>query len=311
MHRLVAAGVVAVFFLIVLSGKGFAQNSTTPITDCEDITQPGNYVLTNDLELIASSRGYGQGGDCLVVTSSHVNIDMGGWTIYVACVPICPPDFYGPVGGTAIHVMNGADHVSISNGGTQDFVYGISAEADHISATNLSLRAVLGISLNNVSHGNFTNIDYRGADERYHGSNGPIISLSGGSHNAFQNLSGFTGGGFLSVPGIVIANSSHNTIDHATIDCTAEQQAGPGILLGGDHNSITNSNIFVLFGNGIEVDLGSDHNFIQGNTVEILSPPGYFAMLDENPNCGHDVWIDNTFGAFGGLPAASPANCID
>jgi len=146
-HRLVAAGVVAVFFLIVLRGKGFAQNSATPITDCEDITQPGNYVLTNDLVLYAGD-GYGFGGDCLVISSSQVNIDLGGWAITAACppYPYCP-GAEAPVGGTAIHVMKGGDHVSIANGGAgsdEGFYYGIVGEPDHISASNITVIATMG-----------------------------------------------------------------------------------------------------------------------------------------------------------------------
>src|SRR6266853_847968 len=114
MHRLVTAGLVALLF-IALSTKCSAQNLPAPIMDCENISQPGDYALTNDLELTPSSYALGQGGDCLVVNSSHVNIDMRGWTIYVACPPsFCIPEL-GPVGGVAIHVMNGSDHVSISN----------------------------------------------------------------------------------------------------------------------------------------------------------------------------------------------------
>jgi len=47
--------------------------------------------------------------------------------------------------------------------------------------------------------------------------------------------------------------------------------------------------------NGIEVDSGSEHNTIEGNNVEVLSPPPYFAMLDQNPACGSNLWMNNTF----------------
>ena len=146
MVRIAATGVV-LFLLIVLSGKGFAQNSRTPITDCEDITQPGNYLLTNDLVLYAGD-GYGFGGDCLVISSSQVNIDLGGWAITAACppYPYCP-GAEAPVGGTAIHVMKGGDHVSIANGGVgsdEGFYYGIVGEPDHISASNITVIATMG-----------------------------------------------------------------------------------------------------------------------------------------------------------------------
>lgn len=79
-----------------------------------------------------------------------------------------------------------------------------------------------------------------------------------------------------------------------------------------NYNFITNNNIFVLFGNGIEVDLGSGYN-VQNNTVEVATtPPEFFALLDQNPDCGSDVWIDNSFSNTfaAGQISANPASCI-
>ncbi len=318
MHRVVVAVVlVVVSFLVVPSAKGFAQNSPTPISDCEDITQRGNYVLTNDLMLTASGIGYGEGGDCLVISSSHVSINLDGWTMYVVCPEFFCPPVFGPIGGTGIHIMRGADHVSISNGGVQGFVYGIVGEANYISATNLSLDAVVGISLNNVSHDAFTNIDYRGADERYHGRNGPLLSLTGGGYNTFTNVSGLFLGSDLAAPdGIDIVNSNHNLISGVNMDVTFGSCRGAAVLLtnSSSFNSIINSTLFVDCGSGIQIDDGSVHNTVQGNNVTIAStPPQLFAMLDQNPNCGSDVWIDNSFSNLfaSGQISASPANCID
>lgn len=167
-----------------------AQGSSIPISDCEDITQSGNYVLTNDLVLTASEQNYGARGNCLVVSSSHVKIDLGGWTISIACPPFsyCPSE-YGVVGGIGIDVMNGADDVSISNGSVENFVYGIVGEAGHLSASNLRLVAVLGMTLTDVSQSAFTDIAFGSADMRYHGSNGPIVYLEGRGKNIFTNLS--------------------------------------------------------------------------------------------------------------------------
>src|SRR5271170_5644520 len=140
MRRVTVSAAVALF-LIVLSGKGFAaQRSPIPIFDCENITHPGNYVLANDLVLTASSQGFGEGGNCLVISSSHVNVDLSGWSITIACPPLsyCPPE-YGVVGGIGIEIMNRAADVSISNGTVDGFVYGIVAEGSRISVTNLEL----------------------------------------------------------------------------------------------------------------------------------------------------------------------------
>jgi hypothetical protein len=313
MRRVAVSGAVALF-LIVLNAKGFAAHcSPIPISDCESITQSGNYVLTNDLVLTAIGQGYGQGGNCLVIKSSHVNIDLAAYTITIACPPFsfCPSE-YGVVGGIGIDVMNGSNHVSISNGSVEGFVYGIAGEADHISATNLRLTAVVGIALNNVSRSTFTDLTYERADMRYHGSNGPILYLNRGGANTFTNLSGDVGSDLGGPGGIEIVNSNANLI--SSLNLQNVSCGGTDILLskGSSFNIITNSTLFDVCGGGIEVAQGSRHNAISGNTVTIASPRDVFAMFDLNPNCGSDVWINNDFSNIlaTGQISASPANCI-
>jgi hypothetical protein len=288
-------------------GSGRTAAPTT-ITACGTISKPGNYVLANNLELTVNDPSYGGGGDCLDITASRVSIDMQGWSISVSCPGTCSSEEYGPVGGDGIHIESGANNVSISNGEVDDFLYGLVEEGNNATVADFtSFNAVVGISVNAASNGTFSDIAFATGDLPYHFSVGPIISVTGGGHNNFTTVSGTVGGGFGSPQGIVISNSSHNSIVGADVECAAEEVVGPGILLtaNSDHNSITNSTVYVLYGNGIEVDLGSDHNDILNNTVSIISPQGYFAMLDENPRCGHDAWVDNSF------TDASPTSCID
>src|SRR5271156_4437185 len=56
----------------------------TPITECGDITQAGNYVLENDLVLQVTDEGFGT-QTCLTISASRVSINLGGNTITVAC----------------------------------------------------------------------------------------------------------------------------------------------------------------------------------------------------------------------------------
>jgi hypothetical protein len=293
--------ITATLFLSLLSTNGFA-NPPIPLTDCETITQRGNYVLENDL--VTSP-----GRDCLVINSSHVNVDLNGQAI--TCIfsvefPI-PCNIGDGLGGTGIDIE--ADHVSIANGGVENYELGIFGNADHISATNLNLATFTGIVLNDVSYSVFANIGYGGLGLVGPEESGPVLSVSGGGHNTFTSI-----GAANTFAGIIISNSSNNVIEGADLFCSAEGEAGPGILLTqeSNHNSITNSSILVLFGSGIEVDLDSDHNVIQDNTVEILSPLGFFALLDQNPDCGSNVWTDNTFSSIfpPGQIGASPADCI-
>jgi hypothetical protein len=236
---------------------------------------------------------------------------MHGFAITAACSLFspCGPGEFGPIGGIGIHIMSGADHAAISSATVVNFTYGIVAEANYTSVAGANLNAMVGVSLNNVDNSNFTDISYTPADERYHAQDGPVLSVSGGGHNTFTFAAAttFLSGVVFGRPGVLIANSSYNVIQGADLSCSAQAQAGPGILLTQDsnHNSIIGNNILVLFGNGIKVDTGSDYNIIQSNAVVIASPPGYFAMFDQNPNCGHDVWTGNSF------TNANPASCIN
>jgi hypothetical protein len=316
MRSVAISGAVA-FCLIVVNARGVAaQNSPIPISDCENITEPGSYVLENDLVLTSSVQNVGQGGNCLVISSSHVKINLSGRTITVACPPFSPstcPAELGPVGGIGIDIIKGADFVKISNGSVDNFVYGVAAEADHIYVTNLKLRAVVGLALDNVSYSAFTNVAYEGADIRYHGYNGPILDLNGGGKNIFLNLTGSVESDVGAPNGIEVVNSNTNLISGVNVTDTSSCGSTDVLLSSGSSfNIVTNSTLFDLCGSGIGVDVGSRRNLIFGNTVSIASPINVFAMLDQNSNCGSDVWTRNTFSNIfaAGQISANPANCI-
>lgn len=304
--RRIAISCAVAFFFIGLCTNGF-PDPPIPLTDCGTITERGNYVLENDL--VTSP-----GRDCLVINSSHVNVDLNGQAITCIFSAEFPFPCSLELGLAGIGIDIEADHVSISNGRVELFADGIVGGADHISATNLGLATFTGIVLNDVSHSAFANIGYEGVPFLGPETVGPVLSVNGGGHNTFTSINSGTS----PFEGIIITNSSNNVIDRAEISCSAENVAGPGILLTqeSNNNSITNTNIFVLFGNGIEVDLGSDHNVIQNNTVVTATTDfelfGIFAMLDENPNCDSNVWTDNTFSNMfaPGEISASPASCI-
>jgi hypothetical protein len=305
--------ITAALFLSLLSTDGLA-NPPIALTDCETITHRGNYILENDLVLTATSpdSGYGGAGNCLVINASHVHLNLNGQEIIATCPDgLCDPE-NGPVGEIGIDVMSGADHVSISNGSVGGFVYGIVGEADHIYVSNLHLFAVLGVTLTDVSYSAFTDIAFEGADIRYHGANGPILYLSGGGENIFTNISGLVGSDMGGPYGAEILNSNANLISDMNIRNTS--CGGTNILLsdGSSFNIVTNSMLFDECGGGIEVGAGSSHNSFMGNTVTIASPSDIFAMLDENPDCGSNVWTDNTFSNIflPGEISASPASCI-
>jgi hypothetical protein len=305
------------------SGRSNAKESAaqsqvpTAITECGDITQAGNYVVENDLVLlVAGQQDFGM-DTCLTISASRVKIDMGGNSIGVACSDpfLCLPQF-GVPGGIGILVAAGSDSVSISNGAVDNYVYGIVADQDYyMSLSNLELTAVVGVTLSDVSLSTVNGITYFGADADEHGTNGPLLYVSGGSHNLFNNLSGATGTDIGLVDAVEIDGSNANSFSQLNLENDSSCTNAALALSGGSSFNLVASNTIVdTCGAGIEVDTGGRLNFIVGNTVTTISPPDVFAMLDENPKCGSDFWFLNTFTNEGDRDpsdiSASPSTCI-
>ena len=308
---LVAA--VALVF-VAPNAKVFAaqQQLPIPITQCGVITRSGNYVLENDLVLQVSEQGFGT-ESCLTVSASRVNVNLGGNTITVACTdPYQCQSEFGVPGGIGIEVA--ANNVSISNGSVEDYVYGIVAyQANYMSVSNLALTAVVGVTLSNVSQSTVRGVTYQGADEQYHGMNGPLLYVSGGSNNSFSNLSGDTGTDIGIVDAVQIVGSNSNSISQLNLENVSSCSNAVILLTGGSSfNLVTGNTLFDLCGSGIEADTGGRRNIITANNVTTISPPTVFAMLDENPKCGSDFWFMNTFSneTDPGLISASPQTCI-
>jgi hypothetical protein len=198
--------------LLLIAGSYARAQSPIPITACETITKKGTYALANDL--VAPF-----GSDCLVISSPHVTIDMSGWAIIAACPssePLCPPI---ELGGVAVQITSGADHVSILSLTVQKFATGLVTEADYTSVVGASLFGSGGISLNNVSHSTFTDVSYSPADPHIGGT---ILSVNGGGHNTFTFVSGAASSG------IIITNSSHNVIEGADNKLLRSDAGWPG-----------------------------------------------------------------------------------
>ena len=285
------------------------------VSGCGAITSPGNYVLANDLVI---DTDIDPAGDCLDISAAHVNLNLEGHTIYVDCLLDLGTScgvVYGAsdVGAIGINILKGADHVSITNGtvGSEagNFEYGIAGAADYTSVAEMTLVARVGISLTNASYNTFTGISYTRGDDSYHGADGPIVSVSG-NHNTFTSVvsgfNGFVGSDLNHLTTAISVEGDHNLIDQANVS-----SFGVGsytVLLSGNYNSITNSTVFGEGNGGIEVTLGGAHNYIEGNTVTILNP-AFFAMFDQNPDCGSNIWTGNTFSNASPI-SADPSSCI-
>ena len=168
--------------------------------------------------------------NCLVISSSHVNVDLNGQAI--TC--LVPGDFPAPcsafedsLAGIGIDIE--ANRVSVSNGGVQNYETGIAGTAEYISATNLSLATFTGIVLSDVSYSAFANIEYEGVDlDGLPVTPGPVLSVSGGGFNIFTSINSSAN----TYEGIILSNSNSNFIAGADLSCSAEGVSGPGISIG-------------------------------------------------------------------------------
>lgn len=294
--------------LVVSPVPSFAGHLAAPMTGCRTITQPGSYVLQNDLVLNTGSAGYGAGGNCLVIAAPHTRVDLNGHTI--AAVSMFPA-LDGVSGGIGIDIE--AKDVTVSNGTVSNFVYGVAADSvDGATVQDVRLTAVLGLMLTDVTRSTFARIDYAAADLSGVGaSDGPVAYVQGGGSNTFDTLTGTV----FSDPGIgpfgfEVDGSNRNLISGLNI------QGVPGaadlILFDDASSNVVMSNTFFdEGGSGIVIDAGSDHNFVLDNDVSIASSPDEFAMVDMNPDCGSDVWLNNTFSnQFVSGDSADPVTCI-
>jgi len=70
--------------LFVVLIPATSQAFVTPISNCTTISQPGSYVVTNNINATPSNLNYlpisGQAG-CIVITASFVTLNLGGFAI--------------------------------------------------------------------------------------------------------------------------------------------------------------------------------------------------------------------------------------
>jgi hypothetical protein len=117
-----------------------------------------------------------------------------------------------------------------------------------------------------------------------------------------STITQYSGFGSLSCEsGIVLDQSSLNTITgNPSFGSLSSANVAVQIGKGSNRNTVTSFSVKNA-GTGIEIQRGAAHNTIDSNT-SIGSQK--FDLLDQNPNCGSNVWRNNTFNQ------ANPAGCI-
>lgn len=127
------------------------------------------------------------------------------------------------------------------------------------------------------------------------------VYVEGGGHNLLNQITAST----------VLIGSDSNVLIDSTIATVGfiKNGTGDGIGVSGNFNVVadnTANNVFAAYGVGILVSAGASNNLILRNTVTGWSsvPGGGPDLMDGNPNCDHNHWIDNTFDT------AEPSSCV-
>jgi hypothetical protein len=136
-----------VLFVLLLAGTAYAKHETPNpflISDCTTITQPGSYVLTNNIVATPSSiitvtpPGFVSTTACIVITADFVTLDLAGFVITgselgASCADGIATtedvDHYG------IYVHSGTvANFSCASSGVGVFLYGNGHTVEHIRA---------------------------------------------------------------------------------------------------------------------------------------------------------------------------------
>ena len=257
------AGIALLFAFHGVSRAEDDDHKRTAITACGTvITNPGRYFLANDLK---QCPDFG-----VSIAVSDVALGLRGHTIQ------------GAFGTSGMITVNGGStglsNIEIEGPGTVTGggQAGIAFENVHHSRVH-NLVVVGNFFGIGVNAGDFTNdqtiastasTDNEFRDNVTAGNFGHGITVNGGNHNRFthNNLSG--NGLFLGGHGLFLFNAKNNVASHNTTDLNS--------------------------GAGIDVGPFGSENTINDNTA--LGNFG-FDLQDENGDCVHNTWTDNSFNS--------------
>jgi parallel beta-helix repeat protein len=211
-------------------------------------------------------------------------------------------------GGDGIAILSSSDNRILNNNTINNGPYsGIGIYSDVDSAHP---RSTTGVSSGNVVDGNVVagNIQGRTPNNVVNNDNIGIRLEPGNTRNVISNnrvndngLDGitlFVRNTFTTVRGNI---ATHNGFYRQT----ARRGNGIGLQIGGANDNLVEGNYAVgNADNGISIRSGSLRNIVRNNTavLNVVLPPAStnfgptFDLLDNNPNCDANVWLDNRYG---------------
>jgi hypothetical protein len=261
----------------VQTGCFAGDSAGFPVT----ISQPGSYRLTSSL--VRSNINL----DGILVTSSDVTIDLGGFTIDGGCDPsVCSSGI-----GRGILVLGGRKEVRIRDGiikhNAREGIKAADAGAGGIVVEDLSITANVGVG---VWLGPTSIVE----DVVAIGNGGNGINV--GDHGAVTRSRAVQNAGHGILTGV---GSNVN-------DSTASLNGGRGIEALSSGVSISGNSIYQNFGGGINVGRGAT---VAGNTVESNSLYGITASLGSNISA-NTLDGNQSFGVVAGGGATVQGNSV-
>lgn len=293
---------MALIALAASASKAFAQPPISSVISCQTLAKSGAYELDNAITA-------GAAGDCIVISAPNVtlNLDQFGIT--------------GAGGRAGIHVMRTAANVFIEGGGAtiSGFVAGIEIDAPNAIAENFTVsNNGEGVLLNGAKQAKLSNFSANGNQ-----SDG--VKLFKASMNVLQGFYAENNGRY----GVWLIASSRNTIGGGGAGFDTCDNSVAGIYLGcwsdgphgrackprmapSEHNYVFDGAAYATSGGeqryGIAIDLADNFNkianVISKDNTSTVQP--YYDVVDQNPDCGGNLWISVEYGTTPPPPACAP-----
>jgi parallel beta-helix repeat protein len=211
-------------------------------------------------------------------------------------------------GGDGIAILSSKNNRIVNNSAINNGPYsGIGIYTDVDSAHP---RSTAGVSSGNVLDGNLVqgNIQARMPNNVVNndnigvrlepGNTGNLIVNNRVEGNGLDGITLFVRNTFTTVRGNAVSGNGFYRQ-------TARRGNGIGLQIGGANDNLVENNLVTRNAdNGISIRNGSLRNTVRNNTAigNVVLPPASanfgptFDLLDNNPNCDANVWLDNRYG---------------
>lgn len=279
--------------LLAVSATSVAEVSPQSVTAGTTLRKAGSYEI--DASLTASGSA-----DCIEIAASDVVLNLNGWPME------------GGGGGTGVHVMPMSANAYVEGRGAKISGFNQGIEIDGTGAVaedfTVSSNGGAGVYLNNARQAKVANFTTSG--------NLDGVEINSGTGNVVQAATATTNTRY----GFWLEGTTYNAIG----GFEAEDNEMAGVYIGcsltgpqgakcaakvkpSNYNSIFDGsavrNSAGVQAFGIAIDLGNSNNRVRGVMASFNSQTD---AVDDNPNCGNNIWIAITEGssnqAFGCIP---------